>query len=56
MDLMMMELSLFQQDNSIYDISTEYGYYDGAMSIIIRSSMGSGYKGYVNLAYTKTTN
>ena len=48
-------INYIRRDNSIYDISTEYGYYDGAMSIIIRSTMGSGYIGYVTLKYTKTT-
>ena len=48
-------VNYIRRDNSIYDISTEYGYYDGTMSIIIRSTMGSGYKGYVILEYTKTT-
>lgn len=48
-------INYIRRDNSIYDISTEYGYYDGNMSIIIRSTMGSGYKGYVILEYTKTT-
>lgn len=48
-------INYIRRDNSIYDISTEYGYYDGSMSIIIRSTMGSGYKGYVILEYTKTT-
>lgn len=48
-------INYIRRDNSLCDISTEYGYYDGNMSIIIRSTMGSGYKGYVILEYTKTT-
>ena len=48
-------INYIRRDNSMYDISTEYGFYNGAMSIIIRSTMGSGYKGYVTLKYTKTT-
>lgn len=48
-------INYIRRDNSLCDISTEYGYYDGTIGIIIRSTMGSGYKGYVILEYTKTT-
>lgn len=47
-------INYIRRDNSLCDISTEYGFYDN-MGLIIRSQMGSGYKGYVVLVYTKTT-
>lgn len=48
-------INYIRRDNSLCDISTEYGFYDGAMSLVIRSQMGEYYKGYVILEYTKTT-
>ena len=48
-------INYIRRDNSYYDISTEYKFYDGAMSLVIRSQLGEYYKGYVILEYTKTT-
>lgn len=48
-------INYIRRDNSLCDISTEYKYYDGAMSLVIRSQLGEYYKGYVILEYTKTT-
>lgn len=48
-------INYIRRDSSYYDISTEYKFYNGAMSIVIRSQLGEYYKGYVILEYTKTT-
>ena len=48
-------LNYMRRDNSYYDISTEYGYYNGTIGIIIRSQLGSGYVGNITMLYTKTT-